>query len=255
MKPLRIIIFALALLMATTAARAGDGDFSIVLSRKDGSARVLACRTPEFSFHFPHMAGNLRFGAVRGDESLWTEEFESVTVECKGGMLIYRCKDPLLGREGLVVRVSALSDSDGLVIEVESGRTEPGLALVWAFGGCYGRVLEDASQSHLDPVYCRYNVFSVEGTAFSAYYGESMNLKIIQGVTPPGSDIRLSDARSLQSPLTLFGSGKRTDAPMLSGMLPVEEGGRYYFCVYTQNEKADYNYFMLPALFERETGR
>lgn len=248
-------MYALALMLATTAARAGDGDFGIVLSQKDGSARVLACRMPEFSFHLPHMAGNLRFGVVRGDESLWACEFEGVTLEQKGGVLSYHCKHPLLGQGSLIVRVVALSDSDGIVMEIEAGRIEPGLALLWSFGGCYGKILEDVSLSHLYPAYCRHNVFSVEGTAFSVYYGESMDLKIIQGVTPPGSDIRLSDARSLQSPLALFDSSKRTDSPVLSGMFPVEEGGRYYICIYTQNEKADYNYFMLPALFERESGR
>jgi chlorite dismutase len=70
---------------------------------------------------------------------------------------------------------------------------------------------------------------------------------------PVSSEIRLSDAYMQQSPLSFFESGKKTDAPALAAVLPLKSGQKEYFCIYRQNEKADYNHYMLPALFRKET--
>lgn len=58
------------------------------------------------------------------------------------------------------------------------------------------------------------NVFSVEGQAFTCYYGESMKLRTLQAVTPT-DDIRLSNGRQDKTPLLLYES-KRTDRPVLA---------------------------------------
>ncbi len=50
------------------------------------------------------------------------------------------------------------------------------------------------------------NVFSVEGQAFTCYYGESMKLRTLQAVTPT-DDIRLSNGRQDKTPLLLYESG------------------------------------------------
>jgi hypothetical protein len=92
----------------------------------------------------------------------------------------------------------------------------------------------------------------VEGSAFTLYYGESMKLKVVQGVTPPTSDIRLSDAKKQTTPLEFCSSGKKTDAPALSGVFSLQPNEKYYFCFYLQNKDADYNYYMLPDLFTKE---
>lgn len=58
----------------------------------------------------------------------------------------------------------------------------------------------------------------------------------------------------------LYESGKRTDRPVLAGRCSLSpassrnEGSkpfRLYFCFYEQNEKADYNYYMLPDIFAK----
>ena len=67
---------------------------------------------------------------------------------------------------------------------------------------------------------CFHNVFSIEGNAFTTYYGESMKLRTVHGVSPIGSDIRLSDGHKQASPLALFNSGKKTDAPVISALYP-----------------------------------
>ena len=94
------------------------------------------------------------------------------------------------------------------------------------------------------------NVFSVEGQAFTCYYGESIKLRTLQAVTPT-DDIRLSNGHQDKTPLQLYESGKRTDRPVLAGRCPLTANGKLYFCFYEQNAQADYNYFMLPELFNK----
>lgn len=93
-------------------------------------------------------------------------------------------------------------------------------------------------------------VLSVEGQAFTCYYGESMKLRTLQAVTPT-DDIRLSNGHQDKTPLQLYESGKRTDRPVLAGRCPLTANGKLYFCFYEQNAQADYNYFMLPELFNK----
>ena len=101
--------------------------------------------------------------------------------------------------------------------------------------------------------------FSVEGQAFTCYYGESMKLRTLQAVTP-SDDIRLSNGHKDETPLMLYESGKRTDRPVLAGRCNLSptlsqekdtKPFRLYFCFYEQNEKADYNYYMLPDIFAK----
>ena len=247
-------ILLLFVLLTSIQLVAGDKErgFDILLSGTKSEPRVLACKAPEFSFHLPHMAGNFRLGVTNKKNSLWGSDLKKVSVKEDNGKLTYTLKDPLLGNGSLTVYVAKLSDSDGIILEVEADNIPEGLQLMWSFGGCYGKVLDNRTDSKLEAPYCKYNVFSVEGTAFSVYYGESMRLKIIHGVTPLNSDIRLSDAHQQQTPLAFYESGKKTDAPALAAATPLKNGEKLYFCFYTQNQKADYNYYMLPELFKME---
>jgi hypothetical protein len=228
------------------------GKFDKILSGTQGASCILACDAPEFSFQLPQMAGHFRIGVVNGKRSLWGSELQSVKLTQGKGQLTYILQDKLLGSGELIVKVSKLSESDGLVMEVEGKEIPQGVQLFWSFGGSYGKVLEKKQESDLKPIYCKDNVFSVEGNAFTVYYGESMKLKVIQGVVPASSEIRLSDAHQQASPLAFFRSGKQTDAPALAATCPIVSGEKLYFCLYTQNEKADYNAYLLPALFKRE---
>ncbi|GHT24144.1 hypothetical protein AGMMS4957_16700 [Bacteroidia bacterium] len=118
-----------------------------------------------------------------------------------------------IGKGKIQVAVQSLRDTKGVIVEVvPAANTE----LTWSFGGG-----------------TKDDVFSVEGNAFTLYYGESMALRTIQGCVPPESQLQIIDNQSL------------------SGRLPVLSGQKYYLCFYTQNAKADYNYFMLSDLFNK----
>lgn len=170
-------------------------------------------------------AGTFRLGISKGNESHWLKPKEKV--------------------EGIHFQWKALPDSHGFILEVEVTSTSKADKLFWSFGDC---------QPDSD-----INVFSVEGQAFTCYYGESMKLRTLQAVTPR-DDIRLSNGHKDETPLMLYESGKRTDRPVLAGrcnLSPPPSQEKYtkplrlYFCFYEQNEKADYNYYMLPDIFAK----
>lgn len=159
-------------------------------------------------------AGTFKLGISKGNESHWLKPKEKI--------------------QGITFQWKALPDTRGFILEVEIASTAKDDVLFWSFGDC---------QPDSDV-----NVFSVEGQAFTCYYGESMSLRTVQAVTPT-DDIRLSNGRKDETPVTLYNSGKRTDRPVLAGRCPLVSDSKIYFCFYEQNEKADYNYYMLPDIF------
>ena len=159
-------------------------------------------------------AGTFKLGISKGNESHWLKPKEKI--------------------QGITFQWKALPDTRGFILEVTISSTAKTDVLFWSFGDC---------QPDSDV-----NVFSVEGQAFTCYYGESMNLRTVQAVTPT-DDIRLSDGHKDETPMTLYNSGKRTDRPVLAGRCPLIPDSKIYFCFYEQNEKADYNYYMLPDIF------
>ncbi len=217
---------------------------------KSGEKSIVAADHPEFAFYLPEMAGNLKFGVIVGDQSKWFSDFKSKKISFEKGILSYTVSDVVLGKGSLSVQVVSIPNTDGIVLQVKGADLLSDTKLFWSYGGAYGQVLTSKESGSLKPVYCKDNVFSVEHTAFTLYYGESMKLKVVNMVAPVTSEIRLSDAFSQDSPLSFFNSGKETHAPALASVLPLESGVAEYFCVYKQNDKADYNYFMLPALFK-----
>lgn len=239
-----ILLWASGYVMAGEKNRA----FDITLKGGKAESHIWACQAPEFSFQLPQMAGNFRIGIAQGENSLWASNLKKVGVKESKGRLTYTLTDPLLGKGSVYVHVASLADTDGILLEVEAENLPEGVQLMWSFGGCYNNTLQHPADSKLKPAYCKDNVFSVEGTAFSAYYGESMRLRVMHGITPLASDIRLADAHRQQTPLELFASGKKTDAPVLAAATPLNNNEKLYFCFYTSNAKADYNYYMLPGV-------
>ena len=161
-------------------------------------------------------AGNFRLGIARNGESRWITPKDKI--------------------EGISFQWKPLTDSRGFILQVSITSLSDADTLFWSFGDCR----PDADV----------NVFSVEGQAFTCYYGESMKLRTVQAVTP-SKDIRLSDGQQDQTPLSLYQSGKKTTRPLLAGRCPLTPNTRLYFCFYEQNEKADYNYFLLRELFSK----
>lgn len=212
----------------------------------------LVAQLPGFPVLTPELSGTLQLGLVIGEKSSWLNQNTEVQINRKEEEATYIVKHPLLRKGQLSIRVKPLLDTHGFILKVEGSALPDSIKLFWAFGGCLGETIPvHNNHSMINPVYCNDNVFSIEGHAFTVYYGTSRRLRILSALTPPGSEIRLSDAHQQESPLTFFGSGKRTDAPALTALVSLNNGETVYFCFYKQNPKADYNYFMMPQLFEK----
>lgn len=205
-------------------------------------------------FCYPEIAGNIEFGVISGEKSKWVKDFEvKKTVSKDNRSLSFHFSDPILSKGLIKIDIITLSDSNGTIIKLYAENIPKEARLVWAYGGASAKMPQNNSLEFLKPIDCANNIFSVEGTAFTTYYGESMKLKTLNIVTPPESDIRISDSFYQDSPALLLNSGKKTKAPLLTADLLLENSKDNYFCLYKQNDKADYNYYMLPALFEKES--
>lgn len=232
----------------------GNQSFPYQLNGKSKNTIIALDKHPELAFYFPEMGGNLKFGIIGTPTSKWLGDFKSVDIQRPTDRsAVYTLSDPLLGKGKLLVSVVSLSQSDGVIIEVNPVGIPQNVNLFWSYGGAYGKVLGDNEHGRLKPIYCRDNIFSVEQTAFTLYHGESMRLKTVNAVMPVSSEIRLSDAHVQQSPQAFFESGKKTDSPALAASLPLINNQKEYFCIYKQNENADFNHFMLPDLFQEES--
>lgn len=187
---------------------------------------VFAQESP-LSFSMPDGSGTLRLGIIENDSSRWLHT----------------------QKNELNLHCYPLNDTQGFILEIENPKQD--MMLSWAFGGC------DATQPEkvILPQYCKDNVFNVEGTQITVYHGKIMQLKVTHLIVPSTSSIRLSDGHQQTTPLLLFNSGKKTDAPILAAICPIKKGEKIYFCAYKANQKADYAGYMLPQLFHQEKQR
>ncbi len=205
---------------------------------------------PEFWFANPEVAGTFRLGLAAGEKSWWFDQMNPVRTE-KDGIVRYTAELPDDPQGKIEITIRSLLDNYGLVIGVEcySG----GYEMHWAYGGCSAEAERGGEGAAIPPADCKDNVFSQEGNQFAVYYGTSRRLRLIHGITPLGTLTRLCDAYRQDTPLDLWHSGKKTDAPVLGGVSPLTPGVTSFFCFYRQSPKADYNVYMLPELMA--TGR
>lgn len=228
-------------------------EFAHQLSALQKNAIIKADRHPEFAFFFPEMAGNLKFGLISGDKSIWLSQCKNIRVKNHEKSIEYTIADSFLGKGKISVTALSLSQTNGLIIRILGTDLPENMELFWSYGGGAAKNSDENVLGRLLPIYCKYNVFSVENRDFTMYYGQSMKLRIINVITPITSDIHLSDAHQQKDPLSFFTSGKTTDAPALAAKLPLKSNVNEFICVYKQNQHADYNHFMLPELFASES--
>jgi len=243
-----IIILLVAVCMNLHAAAPG----TTVLRKGADKTLVLAQNGTDFGFFMPETGGYLISGVMIGQKSLWLRDAKSLksSLMSRGWEVVL--KDPILGTGELRFQVQPLTDCNGLILKVAGKELPEGLKFVWAYGGGSYDTLSVRKTTFLQPEQCSDNVFSREINAFTMYYGTTTKLKVMMGVMPLQTETRLSDAKQLTSPLAFWNSGKKTDSPALAGSNELLNGETYYYCIYRQNQLADYNYYLLPALFAKE---
>lgn len=226
------------------------GEKLLLRGDKDGVA-VFAYGAGDFGFFMPETAGYLKFGLVSEDKSLWLSDARKADIypDSKGWRMDFQ--DPFPGTKNLRFEIRPLQHSNGLIIELKTTELPNNTSLVWTYGGCSGSNDPAERELFFRPEQCPDNVFSRENNAFTVYYGSSTRLRVMMGVAPVDTETRLADARSMDNPLMLWKSGKKTDAPVMVACNPLQANSTYYYCIYRQNSKSDYNAYLLPALFQQ----
>ncbi len=209
----------------------------------------LAGQTTNWTCLTPENGGTLRLGVVKGEKSLWFSDFSKIKEKKSEKEQVLTLKDDFIEKGEIKLIIRPLMDSKGGVMKLSTENLPENTRVIWAYGGASNQLV-DNDLSTIRPNDCYKNVFSIEGNSFTLYYGTSRKLKILEALTPPGESLRLADAKQQDSPLKLLHSGKKTDAQVLASEFNPENQNSYYFCFYFLNPKADYNYFMLPKLFE-----
>jgi len=211
----------------------------------------LDAQNPDWSLLTPKLAGTLRIGVSTDGNSKWVSEFSSVKIKSSEKEVKYTLKDEIIGKGVIEFLIHPLNDSKGAVMKISGTGFPEDLKLIWTYGGASNKDINiEAWMPKILPKDCYQNVFSIEGNSFTLYYGNSRKLKILEALTPPGGILRLADANKQADPTQLLQSGKKTVAQVLAADLKIVAKNDYYFCFYFLNPMADYNYFMLPKLFE-----
>jgi len=243
------VLFLFASFCALT--QAVEPEIITLREGSDGSS-VLSQYGTNFGFFMPETGGYFYTGLIVGDESIWLHEAKKCKIDKQKKGWTVSVSDPKLGKGKLVMHVLPLMSSNGLIIELSGENLPEGLQFLWGYGGCSAKTDASEKTAFFQPEQCKDNVFSRGNNSFTVYFGPNVGLRVMMGVAPPETQTRLSDARKMNSPLEFLNSGKKTNAPAMSAVNQIKSGERYYYCIYRQNQLADYNYYMLPSVFQKE---
>jgi hypothetical protein len=246
----------------------GTHRFNRALYGTNTAFRVEAGDLPEFALYLPGMGGNLKFGLLAKGQSKWLIQADSITARYRPGMMLYDITDPLLGAGRLHLEVQALADAEGVIIKAQFDHAPPkGVQLVWVFGGATGKKFsrdgdlgaDPESSFYLKPAYCQGNSFALAKTTFSLTYGVGEPPKatatppapkVLVGLGPPATKLRLADAAQQESPAQLLASAA-TAAPVVVGVVPVRAGKPLYVKVQKPGDAKQLLYKSLPDEFAR----
>ncbi|MBN1133252.1 MAG: DUF4450 domain-containing protein [Bacteroidales bacterium] len=237
----------------------GNRRFNRALYGTHSGFRVEAGDLPEFALYLPGMGGNLKFGLMAEDTSLWLIDAKHITARYRPGSMIYEVQDSIIGRGTLHLSVIPLDRADGMVIKIRSENMNPDTRLLWAFGGANGKRFnregdigaDPESVFYLKPEYCVGNQFTLEGNTFLLSYRSVRThaMAYSSGFAPPGGDLRICDARAQDSPYSLYHSTDTT-IPVVTGMHNLPEGQNIYFCVSNTKNGTATDYESSPKLFD-----
>ena len=156
---------------------------------------------PEFVLYLPGRGGNLRFGVVSTAGAKWLHEAVTITTRYRPGELLYEIRDPLLGAGTLNLAVLAYDKAEGIIVRVEARGIEPGIELVWAYGGVNGqRGARDGDIGtervpisqwfQLQPDFAKDNTVELTPNSFTVRAKPAT----ITGMVPAGSEVTTADA-------------------------------------------------------------
>ena len=175
---------------------------------------------PEFSLYLPGRGGNLRFGIKTPAGVKWLNDAQTIIARYRPGSMLYIIRDPLVGAGALDLTVLPLSQTKGLIAQVELRNATAPVELVWAFGGANGMRSRRGGDIgcetepvgtffQLRPEQCQGNEFTIASNTFILH----SKFATISGVASVGAKFAVSDARSWANPGELTASASERRAP------------------------------------------
>ncbi len=253
----------------------GDRRFNRAIYGTNTAFRVEAGDLPEFALFTGRMAGNFKFGLISGNNSKWLINANEIEARYRPGSMIYKINDPILGEGILNLVVLAMADAEGMIIKANFNNINKDVTLVWAFGGASGKKIRRNGDLNADPdtVFylipenCKENVFEITDNSFVLHYGNGEILtkekeeeilnsneskrgykKRFIGAFPFDSELKISDASNLDSPISFFNS-ENSDAPVLASKIIINTNEPLYFLIQNPDSKHDLSYSNAITIF------
>lgn len=225
----------------------GTRRFNRALYGSNTAFRVEAGDLPEFAMYMPGMGGNLKFGLITEKGSKWLIDAKYIKATYRPGIMQYEIQDPVFYDMTIYIWVHAVPNGEGMFVGIQFLNVERPVSLVWAFGGATGRRFsrdgdigaDPESSFYLQPEYCTGNQFVINEKTFQLKYGTGNDSlkKIIYGTVPLSSDIKIADAASQQSPLTLYNSPSSA-TPIVTGKMTMKDMSSDFFLLEPGNGNA-----------------
>jgi len=117
----------------------GNRRFTRALYGGNTAFRVEAGDLPEFAMYMPGMGGNIKFGIIAGQQSKWLIKADTIVARYQDGSMLYQIQDPLLGKGKLFLKILALHEAEGTIIEIKSEGDLGSAKLICVYGGATGK--------------------------------------------------------------------------------------------------------------------
>lgn len=229
----------------------GDRKFNRALYGTNTAFRVETGDLPELGFFMPNMGGNMQFGLIKGDKSLWLNDAEYIKSIYRPGSRIYEIKDPFFGQGQITLTVLAMSDAEGMVMKIETSGLPAGIDFITLYGGASNKRfsrngdlgVDDPEAFFLKPENCEGNKYELGNNSFSLVYGEGTKggpCKI-DGVFPDKSELKIASPYKVMTPSLLWSSVPFTNEPALVSKTSISNSGSYYIAL--QNGNANKLYY------------
>jgi hypothetical protein len=261
----------------------GSKRFNRALYGSHTGFRVEAGDLPEFSLYMPRMGGTLRLGLQTGEKSKWLIEADRIEARYNSGSMRYCITDKLLGEGELKMKLLALPDADGMILQIEGEHVPKSVKLFFAFGAASDKRFSREGDLGADPesVFdltadkCRGNEYSLTANRFDLYYGAERNLsdneiyendykptpeeleatrlknkKKLFGLFPEGCQLKSGDASRQETPNT-FASSKAKDTPAVCGQIELKGNQPQYLLLVNPATIKKPDYSELSVLFSK----
>ncbi|MDX1935709.1 MAG: DUF4450 domain-containing protein [Flavihumibacter sp.] len=232
--------------------------FNRALYGTNTAFRVEAGDLPEFAMYMPGMGGNLQFALQSNNQQKWLIKADSIKAVYRPGSMLYEISDSLLGNGKLYFIILALSNAEGLVLQIKGENISDNVKLVWIYGGASGKKFsrdgdigaDPESSFYLKPENCTDNQYQLLKDRFVLTYGTGKilteeeryaiqtnpenelkgelpkNAKQITGFFPPSSVIKLIDPAQLE---TAFNNqGPMPVNLCITGSMPLQNETEYF---------------------------